>query len=167
MKRDDLSALVKLRRQRERTAMNALAAKQHQLRHAEGEFVAAAEAAMQNEQQARDQERERLARLIGQQLRPGEIATLQSSFNAAADRQRQLTLQARWADRKRQERQTETDAARAEFRKRHRQVEKLVLLQARLQAKAARRELAITETMTDELAGALPAGDPPATPRGE
>lgn len=167
MKRNDLSSLVKLRRQREQKAMNALAAKQHQLRHAEGELAAAAEAAMQNEQRSRDQERERLAGLIGQQLRPGEIATLQSSFNAAADRQRQFARQMQRAETSRRERQTEVDAAQTEFRKRHRQAEKLALFQARLKAKASRRELAITETMTDELAGAQPSGEPPAFSRGE
>jgi hypothetical protein len=164
MKRNDLSSLVKLRRQREQKAMNALAMHQHQLRHAEGEVAAAAGAVAAHEQLARTQERERLAGLIGQQLRTGQIATLQSSFNATADHHRSLARLMQRAEKRRRERQTEVDGAQTEFRKRHRQVEKLVMLQARLKAKASRRELAISETMTDELAGARLAGGPPTFP---
>lgn len=167
MKRNDLSSLVRLRRQREQKAMNALVASQHRLRHAEGELAGATEAAAEHMRRSRDQERERLAGLVGQELRAGQIATLQSSFNAVADRHKLLSRTVERAEKAHQDRRGEVEAARGEFGKRHRQAEKLVLLQTRLKAKASRRELAIDETMTDELAGATPTAGTPAISRGE
>lgn len=162
MKHDDLGKLLHLRRQRETKAMNMLASRQHQLRHAEQQVAAASEAASEHERRAQDAERQRLAGLVGQELRSGQIAMLQSGLNAEADRHRHLTGLVRRAEDTRKDREAEVKTAQAEFRKRHRQAEKLLLLQTRLKAKASRRALAIAESAIDEIAGATPTDEPPA-----
>jgi chromosome segregation ATPase len=166
MKRDDLGNLLRLRRQREQKAIGVVAVRQHQLRHAETELEAANEAVTDHERQSRDQERKRLASLIGQELRAGQIASLQSGLNAEADRHRDLARGLRQAESNHQARQTELQAAQTEFRKRHRQAEKLSLLQAEVKAKGSRRSLAITEVEAEELQGVTPTGGPSAI-RGE
>ncbi|MGF1619765.1 MAG: hypothetical protein ACFCUR_04050 [Rhodomicrobiaceae bacterium] len=162
MKLDDLSNLLCLRRQRERSAEQLVRARQHRLQHAEAELAAASDAVANHERQAQKQERETLADVIGRKLRAGEITNLQSGLNAEADRHRDLADLRRRAEGLHQERQTELETAQADFRKRYRQAEKLALLQTRLMTKAQRRALAIAEAVTDELHGLKATDERPA-----
>jgi hypothetical protein len=160
MKHQDLGKLLRLRRQRETKAMNELASRQHQLGHAASELAAAVEAASDHERRAQDAERHRLAGLVGQELRAGQVAMLQSGFDAEADRHKHLTGLVRRAEKTCKDREAEVEIAQVEFRKRHRQAEKLLLLQTRLRAKASRRGLAFAEAAVEEIASARPTDKP-------
>ena len=151
MKPADLASLLRLRRQREEKALNLVTARQSALARAEQEAQAANAAAAEHKSTSRDHEHQRLAGLIGRPMRAGEIANLQSSLNALADRHKDLVVAERQAVKRREERTAELTTAQAEFRKRHRQAEKLSALMSRLAMRQGRREAAIAESTTDEL----------------
>jgi hypothetical protein len=151
MKRGDLSRLLQLRRQREEKALNAVMARQRVLAEAEQKAAAASETVMRHASTSRDHERQRLAGLIGQSLRPGQLVSLQSSLNATADHHQELIAAEQEAIHQREGREAELATARGDFRKRHGEAEKLSALMKQQAAQAGRKAAVIAETVAEEL----------------
>lgn len=151
MKRGDFSKLLQLRRQREEKALNLLMARQRSLADAEKEAAAANAAVARHATEAREHERQRLAGLVGQSLRPGQLVSLQSSLNAKADHHRELIAAERQAIGRRDSRQAELTTARGDFRKRHGEAEKLSALMTQQAERAGRKAAAIAESAAEEL----------------
>jgi hypothetical protein len=151
MKRGDFSQLVRLRRQREEKALSLLLERQRVLAEAEREAAAANEAVSRHAKESRDHERQRLAGLVGQSLRPGQLVSLQSSLNATADHHQELIAAERQAMGRRESREAELATARGDYRKRHGEAEKLSALMAQEAERAGRKAAAIAETAAEEL----------------
>lgn len=166
MKRGDFSKLLQLRRQREEKALDLVMARQRSLAEAEQAAAAANEAVARHATQARDQERQRLAGLVGQSLRPGQLVSLQSSLNAAADHHQELIAAERQAIGRRDSRAGELASARGDYRKRHGEAEKLSALMRQEAERAGRKAAAIAETASEEIfVGQHPNNqNPPQTP---
>ena len=151
MKRGDFSKLLRLRRQREEKALDLVMARQRSLAEAEQEAAAANAAVARHATESREQERQRLAGLVGQSLRPGQLVSLQSSLNAKADHHQELITAERQAIGRRHGREAELATARGDYRKRHGEAEKLSALMGQEAARAGRKAAAIAETAAEEL----------------
>jgi hypothetical protein len=158
----DLDKLLRIRRQREENAMQAALARREALARAEAEAAEAAAAAAEHARQSLDRERMSLTGLLGQTLHPRDLVNLQSNLNARADEHRHLVADEQAAIGQREGCEADYEAARAEYRRRHGQSEKLSELITHERTKASRRQLILSEAASDE--GYLPGGPAHAIP---
>lgn len=153
MKKDDLTRLHWIRKQREEKALKEVIARQSALLHAEQVAADAARASADHADSARERERGALVALVGRELRRHDILNLQSSLDATADEQEKLRAAAKHAAERRDARRGELEKARTVFRHHHREAEKLGQVVEKRNMQSARKRLVFAEASDDELHG--------------
>jgi DNA primase len=153
MKKDDLTRLHWIRKQREEKALNAVIASQGALRHAERAAAEASLAAADDASRAVDRERGALGAVVGKALRRHELLNLQSNLDAAADAQRKLKATEKAAAQSRDLRRGELEKARTIFRHHNREAEKLGQIVKQRNTQMARKRMVFAEASDDELHG--------------
>lgn len=153
MKKDDLARLHWIRKQREEKALKDVTARQGGLLRADRAAAEASAAVADHASNALKREREALGALVGKALRRPDILNLQSSLDAASDEHRTLEAAEQEAASQRDARRGELDSARTEFRRLHREAEKLAEIVEQRTMKAARRRLVFSEAADDESHG--------------
>jgi FtsZ-binding cell division protein ZapB len=150
MTRTNLARLQRLRAKRKDMALKQFVASQTKFDAADSEATVAQAAAVEHAAMSRAREHNRLNAQLGKQLGTGDIADLQMTLDALADRQAELRTLEQAAHDRRDAVHAELEAVRALFLRRYRDDEKLQALIARVEQRQAPRRAAMSETTDDE-----------------